>query len=154
MFVYIIGNPEQNIFKLGIASDPFLELSSLQAGNPYKLSILCKICVSSRNEASLVEQLGRKELSQYESEGEWHANVPKALSNQFASDYYLLRLATRVGAKLSDRRQQAMPRGRTNLQRLTPLVSHNGLTFEDVLKKVEQAYDEGIAIDNFFSKLN
>ena len=45
MFVYIIGNAEKNVFKLGIAGDPFKQLSSIQVGNPYSLSIVCKICV-------------------------------------------------------------------------------------------------------------
>jgi len=156
VFVYIIGNADQNIFKLGMASDPFQKLSSLQEGNPYKLSIFCKVCAGSKNEAALVEALGRRELAEYEGAGGWYTSVPEVLSAQFASDHYLRRLAGRAEVTLSDaflkgrrnRGQQTASKGRTNLQRLSPIVKRDGLTFEEVLERVEQAYEEGRAIDS------
>ena len=150
MFVYIIGNVDQNIFQLGIAGDPFQKLAILQEGNPYKLSVLCKICVSSKNEASLVEQLARKELEKYEGMGGWYANAPEVLSTQLASDHYLRLIASRVDVKVSDRARKPASKKRTNLQRLTASAKRKGLAFEKVLEKVEKAYDEGIEVDSLF----
>ncbi len=147
MFVYIIGNAEQNIFKLGMAGDPFKRLSSIQTGNPYKLSLICKICVQNKNAAALIERLGHKELSQYEGVGEWFMNVPDDLSAQFASGHYLRSLASKVDIQPIDRDEYAISSGTVNLQRLTSIAKSNGLTFEDILQKVEQAYDEGVPID-------
>lgn len=152
MFVYIIGNSDKNVFKLGVGSDPFQILSSLQGGNPYKLAILCKLCVSSKNEANLIEQTGHKELKKYEGAGGWYADIPEVLSTQFVSDHYLRLLASKVGVVPSS--QQFTPRGRTNLQRLTPIAKRNELSLEDALARVEKAYDEGISIDSLFEELN
>ena len=148
MFVYIIGNAEQNIFKLGIAGDPSKRLSIMQAGNPYKLSIICKICVQNKNAAALIEGLGRKDLSEYEEVGEWFVNVPNVLLNQFASGHYLRSLAGKAGVRPVNRDEYAISSGRDDLQRLTPIAKRHGLTFEDILEKVEQAYDQGIPIDD------
>lgn len=148
MFVYIIGNAEQNIFKLGMAGDPFKRLSSIQTGNPYKLSIICKICVQNKNAAALIERLGHKELSKYEGVGEWFMNVPDYLSAQFASGHYLRSLASKADVQPTDRDEYAISNGTVSLQRLTPIAKRNGLTFEDILERVEQAYDEGVPIDS------
>jgi len=152
MFVYIVGNTEQSIFKLGIAVDPFQSLSSLQEGNPYRLSLLCKLCMSSKNEANLVEQLGRKGLEKYEGARGWYVGVPESLSAQFAGGHYLRLLASQAGAACSNR--QTAPKGRTNLQRLIPIAKRSDLSFEDVFEKVERAYTEGVPIDGFFDGIN
>ncbi len=147
MFVYIIGNAEQNIFKLGMAVDPFKRLSSIQTGNPYKLSIICKICVQNKNAAALIERLGHKELSKYEGIGEWFMNVPDDLFAQFSSGHYLRSLASKADIQPINQDKYAISSGTVNLQRLTPIAKSNGLTFEDILEKVEQAYDKGVPID-------
>ena len=148
MFVYIIGNAEQNIFQLGMAGDPAKRLSSIQIGNPYKLSVICKICVQNKNAAALVERLGHKELSKYEGVGEWFMNVPDAFVTQFASGHYLRSLASKAGVRPINRDEYAISSGQDDLQRLAPIAKRKGLTFEAILEKVEQAYEQGIPIDN------
>lgn len=40
MYVYIIGNKEQELYKIGISKQPNKRLSEIQTGNPYKLEVL------------------------------------------------------------------------------------------------------------------
>lgn len=148
MFVYIIGNAKQNIFQLGVAGDPAKRLSSIQTGNPYKLSVICKICVQNKNAAALVERLGHKELSKYEGASEWFINVPDAFLTQFTSGHYLRSLASKAGVRLINRDEYAISSGQDDLQRLTPIAKRKGLTFETILEKVEQAYNQGTPIDD------
>ena len=147
MFVYIIGNVEQNIFKLGTAVSPSKQLSSLQKGNPYKLSIVCKICLQNKNSAVLIERMGLDELAQRGEASDWITNLPERLVAQFESGHYLRSLAVKANAEVVSRDGQAAPSGRANLQRLTPTAKRKGLTFEDVLNRVEQAYTQGESID-------
>ncbi len=150
MFVYIIGNVEQNVFQLGIAEDPFKRLSSIQIGNPYRLSIISKIGVESKNAASQVEKLGRKELSEYEGMGSWFMNMPEGLLTQLVSGHYLSLLASKAGVKPMTqvgRSDRTKPAG---THRLAAVAEQNGLTFEEALEKVEQAYDQGIPIDDLW----
>lgn len=147
MFVYIIGNAEQNIFKLEVAGDPFRQLAEAQAGNPHKLSVLCKIGVQNKNVAALVQQLGRKELSQYEGAGEWFLNVPEYLLAQLENGHYLRAIAGKAGVEIIDQKAASSTAGKGGLHRLTPKAQHSGLTFEEILEKVEQAYDQGVPID-------
>ena len=147
MFVYIIGNSKENIFKLGIARDPFKHLTSIQSGNPYKLSVISKLCVESKNAATLMEGLGRKRLSEYEGAGEWFVNLPDGLHEQFGNGHYLRSLAASAGVKIAESKMRSLRRKGTNLQGLSDIAKDQGLTFEDILGKVEQAYDEGVSID-------
>jgi len=126
MFVYIIGNAEKNVFKLGIAGDPFKQLSSIQVGNPYSLSIVCKICVRDKNAARLIERLGRQELSCYEGVGEWLLNVPDYLLAQFAEGHYLRSLASKAGVRLINRAEPSAIANQDSLARLTPLAKQKG----------------------------
>lgn len=147
MFVCIIGNVEQNIFKLWIAVDPLKGLSNVQVANPYKLSVISKVCVKNRNAATLIERLSRQSLSQYEGAGEWIVNAPASLSTQFVNGRYLPSLARQAGVQVIQRDEYATPAGSDNLQRLSPLAKRRGLTFEEILGRVEQAYDESRSID-------
>ena len=151
MFVYIVGSSEQNVFKLGVAEDPFQKLSQLQAGNPYKLSVLCKICVDNKNAAALVEALGHRDLKKYEGAGGWYVSVPDVLSAQFVSDHYLRLLASRADVRIRDRTRQTSLKGQANLQRLTPIAVKEEWDFDNVLKRVEYAYDRGVPIDKLFN---
>lgn len=147
MFVYIIGNAEQNIFELGIAGDPFKRLSAVQPGSPYKLAVICQVCVRNKNEAALVERLGRGNLGKYKGAGEWFVNLPDELCTQFVSGHFLRAIAHKAGVKIIDRKGSGIAGSRAGLQRLAPIARQKGLAFEDILKKVEQAYDLGIPID-------
>ncbi|MFK8185063.1 MAG: hypothetical protein AB8B99_16960 [Phormidesmis sp.] len=149
-FVCIIGNVEQGIFKLGIADDPLGHLASLQEGNPHKLSLISKVRLKDQNSALMVEGLGRKLLSQYEGMGQWYLNVPSELSSQFMSDDYLMLLASGAGAAIAKNNDYAIANSTTAFHRLSRKAQQQGLSFDDVLSRVEQAYDEGIAIDQLF----
>lgn len=74
-------------------------------------------------------------------------NVPDGLFAQFASGHYLRSLANKANVQPIDRDKHAISGGTANLQSLTPIAKSNGLTFEDILEKVEQAYDKGVPID-------
>ncbi|MGD1895649.1 MAG: hypothetical protein ACFB16_01710 [Phormidesmis sp.] len=148
MFVYIVGNIEQNIFRLGVASDPLVALQQMQQGNPYQLSVISKIRVRNKNEATLVEQLGYKQLSCHTDAGEWLVNVPTDVSALFSQDHWLRSLASRAGVKLLERNEPTTARrSPADLQRLLPIVKKRELTFEEVLCKVEQAYNTETSID-------
>ncbi|MEM6599366.1 MAG: hypothetical protein AAF635_14595, partial [Cyanobacteria bacterium P01_C01_bin.69] len=143
---------EQNVFQLGVANDPFKRLAGVQASNPYKLSIISKLRVQSKNAAALIETLGHRSLGEYTAAGGWFAEVPDELVTQFTDGHYLRSLARRTGAKVSDRTQQATPKSKVDLRRLTPIAKQNGLTFAAILEKVEQAYDQGVFIDDLIDK--
>ena len=147
VFVYIVGNAEKNIFKLGIAADPFECLTNVQAGNPYRLSIVSKICVESKNAAVLVEGLGRKRMKEYAEADGWFVGLPNEIYKQFEGDHFLGAIAAQAGVKIVDRNKQAAYSKGKYLQRLSDIALEQGLTFENVLEKVEQAYDEGASID-------
>lgn len=149
-FVYIVGNVEQRIFKLGIADDPLGFLASLQAGNPHKLSLISKVRLKDHNSALLVESLGRKLLSEYEGAGGWYLSVPDELAAQFSSDEYLLFLASGADVRIEKGSDRASRSGTSASHRLSHRAQKEGLTFDDVLSRVEEAYEEGIVIDGLF----
>lgn len=148
MFVYIVGNVEQSIFKLAIASEPLIALKSMQLGNPHKLSIASKVCVKHKNAASLIEGLAHQDLSKYEGAGKWLVEVPVGLSAQFVSGHYLRAIADKAGVAIVGKSDRPIPSGSANLQRLSPTVKRRGLTFQDVLDGVERAYSESLPIDD------
>lgn len=147
MFVYIIGNVEQNVFELGIAGDPFKRLSAMQPGSPYKLAVICQVCVRNKNEAALVERLGREALGKYKEVGEWFVRLPDELRAQFVSGHFLRVIAHKAGVKIIDRKGSGIAGSQAGLQRLAPIARQKGLTFENILEKVEQAYNLGNPID-------
>lgn len=149
-FVYIIGNAEQGIFKLGIAEDPLGQLARLQEGNPHKLSLMSKVRLKDRNSALVVEALGRKLLKAHEGAGQWYVNLPDELSGQFMSDEYLLLLASGANVQIAKKGDRAALNSTVASHRLSRKAQEAGLTFDDILSRVEQAYEEGIAIDHMF----
>ncbi|MEO0647263.1 MAG: hypothetical protein AAFZ17_14090 [Cyanobacteria bacterium J06650_10] len=152
MFVYILGSVEQNIFKLGVAADPFKVLARMQSGNPYRLSIVSRICVRNKNNAALIEGLGRRDLKQYEGAGEWLIDVPAGLPEQFTDGHYLRSLSNRAGVKLLKQSELSTPIKHANLQRLSNAAKRQGLTFDDILNKVQQAYAHGVSIDEIMAE--
>jgi len=68
MFVYIIGNKDHNIYKIGISKDPTKRLKGIQTGNPFKLSI---IDTFKTNYAKQVESDYHELFEEYKLEGEW-----------------------------------------------------------------------------------
>ena len=147
MQVFIIGNIEQNVFQLATASNPKAYLSNIQLGSPHEILVLSKICVKNKNAATLIESLGRREMQAYEGRGGWIINVPAGLVAQLASDRYLRSLADRAGVELVERNQTPAPQNVTDLKRLTDTAKRKELTFQDVLDRVEQAYNEGVSIE-------
>ena len=147
MFICVVGNVEQNIFRLEIAGDPVGYLSRLQASNPYELSILSKLCVRNRNEAKMMMGLGRKELGEYEGGGGWLTSLPAGLSAPLMSGHYLRSLASKAGVQPIDRNEQMTSFASDDLRRLSADAKRRGLTFQDILGKVGQAYTESKAID-------
>lgn len=152
MFIFIVGNIEQSIFKIGVAKDPLKSLLSMQSGNPYKLSVISKARVPHKNAASMVEQLAHRELDRYKGAGEWLMSVPTALSEQFVNGHYIGMLLSKADVKPAKETESATAMGRDDLQRLTVVAEKQGLTFEDILGKVEQAYVEGMAIDKVMTE--
>ena len=148
--VYIIGNVEQGIFKLGIADDPLGQLAKLQEGNPHKLSLISKVRLKDRNSALVVEASSRRLLSQYEGAGQWYVGVPGELSAQFAGDEYLKLAASGAGVAIARRGDRAALNSTVASHRLSRKAQAQGLSFDDVLSRVERAYEEGIAIDSLF----
>ena len=147
MQVFVVGNIEQNVFQLAVANDPKAYLSSIQLGSPYEISVLSQICVRSKNAATSIESLGRREMQAHKGQGGWIVNVPAGLAAQLASDRYLRSLADRAGVEVVDKNQTPAPKSSTDLQRLTATAKRKELTFQDVLDRVERAYSEGISID-------
>ena len=152
MFVYIVGNVEQRIFSIGVARDPLKHLASIQSGNPYKLSVISEARVPNKNAALMVERLAKKDLSEYAGTGEWIVGIPKFLMEQFENGHYLRALVSKAGIQPAQEKAPAPIAGRANLQRLTPAADRQRMTFEDILQKVEQAYDEEISIDELMGK--
>lgn len=148
MFVYIVGNIEQNIFRLGVASDPMQQLPIIQRGNPYALSIVSKVRVKSKNAAGLVESLGHQELREYEGPGQWVMNVPDGLLARLVSGRYLRAIADKADVRLVSDCERSASTKSDNLQRLAAVVKRRELTFREVLDSVERAYLEGLVIDD------
>lgn len=149
-FVYIVGNVERGIFKLGVDDDPLARLAALQEGNPHKLSLVSKVRLKDDNSALVVEALGRKLLKQYEGAGEWYLDVPDDLSSQFISDDYLLLLASGANVQIDRSKEYAVRNSTASSHRLSKKAQKAGLSFDDVLSRVEQAYYDGQAIDELF----
>lgn len=147
MFVLIVGNVEQNVFRLAITSDPSTYLSKLQASNPYELDILSKVCVRNKNAAASIEGLGRLEMKAYEGKEGWVTNVPVGLIARLSSDRYLRSLADKAGIDIIDKNESSTHKNSADLQRLTVTTKRKNLTFQTVLDSVERAYSEGIPID-------
>lgn len=152
MFVYILGSVEQNVFRLGVARDPFKALARMQSGNPYKLSIVSQVCVKNKNSAVLIKGLGRRDLKRYEDAGEWLIDVPASLSEQFTGGHYLRSLSDKAGIKLLSQGELSASVKHTNLQRLSNTAKHKGLTFDDILNRVQQAYAQGVSIDEVMTE--
>jgi len=149
-FVYIIGNVEQGFFKLGITEDPLAHLVRIQGGSPHKLSLISKVCLKDRNSAVLVEALGHKLLGQYEGANGWYLNIPGELVSQFMRDDYLLFLASGAGVQLAKKSDRASMSSTAALHRLSRKAVQAGLTFDDILSRVEESYEEGVVIDSLF----
>lgn len=147
MFVYIVGNVEQSIFKLAIASDPTMGLANVQVGNPYKLSVISEICVKNRNLATLIEGLACQDLTRYEGAGGWLVDVSVGVSAQFISGHYLRAIADKAGVQPIGKNEQTLASNSGDLRRLSATAKRKGLTFQDVLDRVERAYAEGESID-------
>ena len=147
MFICVVGSLEQNIFRLELTGDPTGHLSRLQASNPYELSILSKLCVRNRNEAKMMMGLGRKELGEYEGGGGWLVSLPAGLSAPLVSGHYLRSLASKAGVQPVDKSEQTTSFASDDLRRLSADAKRKGLTFQNILGKVEQAYAESASID-------
>lgn len=147
MFVCVVGSVEQNIFRLEPTGDPAGYLSRLQASNPYKLSVLSKLCVQNQNEAKMMVGLGRKELGDYEGGGGWLVSLPAGLSAPLVSGHYLRSLANRAGVQPMDKNEQTVSPGLDDLRHLSAGAKRRGLTFQEILSRVEQAYEQGKSID-------
>ena len=147
MFVYIVGNVEQNIFRIGTAKVPVKHLPTIQAGNPYTLSIVSQVCFKNKNAAALVESLSRQDLKAYEGAGEWITNVPAGLLAQLVSDRYLRAIADEAGVAVLDKRKQTVSSNSDDLRRLLPTVKRKDLDFREVLDSVDKAYSDGVTID-------
>ena len=59
-FVYIIGNNDHNMFKVGISNDPYKRIKGIQTGCPFPLSILKKYNLNSYS--SMVEKKIHKQF--------------------------------------------------------------------------------------------
>ena len=150
-FVYIVGNVEQNIFKLGVSDDPLGHLASIQEGNPHRLSLISKVGLKDSNSALLVEALGRKLLSQYEGISGWYLEVPGELTSQFVNGEYLLFLVSGSGAQAALNSDRTSPNSTAAFHRLSRKAQKEKLTFDDVLSRVEEAYEEGVSLDSLFN---
>jgi hypothetical protein len=72
-FVYVISN-EQGQVKIGITSDPFQRLASLQTGSHSRLKFeYIGVCDKA---GYMVEQVAHQMLAQHRLEGEWFAVSP------------------------------------------------------------------------------
>ena len=147
MFVYIVGNVEQNIFRIGTAKDPIKHLPIIQAGNPYQLSMIAQVCLKNKNAASLVESLSRQDLREYEGAGEWITSLPEGLLAQLVSGRYLRAIADEAGVTILDQKKRTASNNSDDLRRLLPIVKRKDLDFRDVVDSVDKAYSNGVPID-------
>lgn len=74
-YVYFITDSHGHI-KIGKADDTYKRLNELQTGNPYKLSILLTVMMTSVNDAFSLEQELHKLFKDYQLEGEWFEEEP------------------------------------------------------------------------------
>lgn len=65
-YVYVIGNLEYHICKIGYSKNPITRLKGLQTGCPYKLQFLLVISGNRTTEVQL-----QKKYKRYKSSGEW-----------------------------------------------------------------------------------
>jgi len=68
-WIYIIGDTESP-YKIGFTKDPEKRLSTLQTGNPKKLTIHYKEQIN-ENEVKFIEKQIHKELKRKKISGEW-----------------------------------------------------------------------------------
>ena len=147
MFVYIVGNLDQKVFKLGAARDPFRDLAGIQSGNPFELSIISTLPVKNKNAAAMIESLCDRDLKAHKSGGDWLVNVPDDVCEQFVNGHYLRSLARRVGIKIIEKAPPQPSAKEEGLGRLTAKAKRQELTLEDIFEKVETAYQTGKEID-------
>ena len=74
-YVYFITDNHGHI-KIGKTDDTYKRLKELQTGNPYKLSILLTIMMTSVNDAFSLEQELHQLFKDYRLEGEWFEAEP------------------------------------------------------------------------------
>lgn len=74
-YVYFIIDGHGHI-KIGKADDTYKRLNELQTGNPYKLSILLTVMMTSVNDAFSLEQELHQLFKDYRLEGEWFEAEP------------------------------------------------------------------------------
>lgn len=67
--VYVIGNQEYGVIKIGVAVNPKTRLKAVQTGCPYPLSLLTTS--TPKSDAKKIEQKLHHKLSQYRLSGEW-----------------------------------------------------------------------------------
>ena len=149
-FVYIIGNAEKRFFKLGSTNDLLGRLSTLQESSPFELSLLSKVQLKDSNSASVVEALAYRSLKQFEGVGGWIVEVPGDILLQFISGEYLLAMASGAGVQIVTSRSVSNVNRTNGSHRLSRKASSQGLSFDDILSRVEQAYEDEIAADTLF----
>jgi len=71
--VYIVGNKENRICKIGVSSFASFDgrLSHIQNGCPYKLEVFVAVCVSSRDKAFTLEKRLHRIFKESRLNGEW-----------------------------------------------------------------------------------
>lgn len=69
-FLYIIGNIEHSIFKIGYSKNPYHRIKNLQTGNPIPLKVLWSQELNEQN-IKFLEKEVHKLLSYKRTNGEW-----------------------------------------------------------------------------------
>lgn len=77
-------------FKIGISSDVRSRLQTLQTGNPFKLSVLFKIKVFSREDAIVLERGMHNKLWEIRLEGEWFSFGNKYTKEDLSKELRIL----------------------------------------------------------------
>lgn len=71
LYCFIFAIKEDIYFKIGISSDINQRLQSVQTGNPFKLYLLFKVAIPSKENALLLEKSLHTRLWKNRLEGEW-----------------------------------------------------------------------------------
>lgn len=67
-FLYIIGDKERNVCKIGISGDPHERLKSIQTGYPWRLDIWLELAI---NNPERIEKILHTRFGEYRLNGEW-----------------------------------------------------------------------------------
>ncbi len=74
-YLYVIGEENGGSVKVGISSKPKKRLSSLQVGNPNRLSIIYTIGPLDRRDVEVLERKTHSRYGMYRKSGEWFDGI-------------------------------------------------------------------------------